>query len=77
MMLDEITSGSPYGATTIAGSDGSRLPTANEIKGARYQGRKTAETANKLGENNAPSRTLGSCSGGWARQRDCTISDGT
>jgi len=37
-----------YGATTIAGGDGSRLPTANELQGARYQGRKIAETANKL-----------------------------
>jgi hypothetical protein len=77
MMLDEITSGSPYGATTIAGGDGLRPPTANELQGARYQGRKTAGTANKLGENNAPSSALGSCSEGWARQRDCTISDGT
>ena len=48
MTLDEITGGSPYGATTIAGGDGSRLPTANELEGARYQGRKIAETANKL-----------------------------
>src|SRR6266852_8804725 len=46
--LGEITGGSPYGATTIAGGDGSRLPTANELEGARYQGRKIAETANKL-----------------------------
>ena len=48
MTLDEITGGSPYGATTIAGGDGSRLPTANELQGARYQGRKIAEVANKL-----------------------------
>jgi NAD(P)H dehydrogenase (quinone) len=48
MTLDEITGGSPYGATTITGGDGSRLPTANELQGARYQGRKIAETANKL-----------------------------
>src|SRR5262245_19887325 len=34
MTLDEITGGSPYGATTIAGGDGSRLPTANELQGA-------------------------------------------
>jgi NAD(P)H dehydrogenase (quinone) len=40
--------GSPYGATTIAGGDGSRQPTLNELQGARYQGRKVAETANKL-----------------------------
>jgi NAD(P)H dehydrogenase (quinone) len=47
MTLDEITGRLPYGATTIAGGDGSRLPTANELQGARYQGRKIAETANK------------------------------
>ena len=48
MTLDEITGGSPYGATTITGGDGSRQPTENELKGARYQGRKIAETAAKL-----------------------------
>ena len=48
MTLDEITGGSPYGATTITGGDGSRQPTENELKGARYQGRKIAETAKKL-----------------------------
>jgi NAD(P)H dehydrogenase (quinone) len=48
MTLEEITGGSPYGATTIAGGDGSRHPTANELEGARYQGRNIAETANKL-----------------------------
>jgi NAD(P)H dehydrogenase (quinone) len=45
---EEITGGSPYGATTIAGSDGSRQPTKNELEGARYQGRRVAETARKL-----------------------------
>lgn len=45
MTLDEISGGSPYGATTIAGGDGSRKPTENELKGARYQGRKIAEAA--------------------------------
>jgi NAD(P)H dehydrogenase (quinone) len=48
MRLDEVTGGSPYGATTIAGGDGSRPPTENELAGARYQGRKIAETARKL-----------------------------
>ena len=48
MKLDEITGGSPYGATTIAGGDGSRQPSANELAGARYQGRVIAETAIKL-----------------------------
>ena len=46
--IEEITGGSPYGASTIAGGDGSRQPTANELEGARYQGRKIAEVANKL-----------------------------
>jgi NAD(P)H dehydrogenase (quinone) len=46
--VDEITGGSPYGATTIAGPDGSRQPTKNELEGARYQGRRIAETARKL-----------------------------
>jgi NAD(P)H dehydrogenase (quinone) len=46
--LKEITGGAPYGATTIAGGDGSRQPTENELDGARYQGRKIAEVAAKL-----------------------------
>jgi len=46
--LDEITGGSPYGATTITGGNGARQPTENELQGARYQGRKIAETAAKL-----------------------------
>ncbi|MFN4014908.1 MAG: NAD(P)H:quinone oxidoreductase [Reyranella sp.] len=48
MTLDEITGGSPYGATTIAGGSGQRQPSANELVGARYQGRRIAETAKKL-----------------------------
>lgn len=48
MTLDEVTGSSPYGATTIAGGDGSRQPSENELTGARYQGRKIAETAIKL-----------------------------
>src|SRR3978361_328663 len=36
--LEEITGGAPYGATTIAGADGSRQPTENELAGARHQG---------------------------------------
>src|ERR1700743_1575211 len=46
--IDEITGGSPYGASTIAGGDGSRQPTANELAGARYQGRKIGALAMKL-----------------------------
>jgi len=48
MKLDEVTGGAPYGATTITGGDGSRQPSANELAGARYQGRQIAETARKL-----------------------------
>ncbi len=48
MKLDEMTGGSPYGASTIAGGDGSRQPSQNELDGARYQGRTIAETAAKL-----------------------------
>jgi NAD(P)H dehydrogenase (quinone) len=48
LKLDEITGGSPYGATTIAASDGSRKPTENELAGARFQGRHIAEVAAKL-----------------------------
>jgi len=46
--VEEITGGSPYGATTIAGGDGKRQPTKNELDGARYQGRRIAETTKKL-----------------------------
>ncbi len=48
MKLDEVTGGSPYGATTIAGGDGSRQPTENELAGAKFQGKHVAEIANKL-----------------------------
>jgi NAD(P)H dehydrogenase (quinone) len=48
MTLDEITGGAPYGATTIAGGDGSRQPSENELEGARFQGRLVAEVAKKL-----------------------------
>lgn len=48
MTLDEVTGGAPYGATTITGGDGSRLPSKNELDGARYQGRTIAQTAIKL-----------------------------
>lgn len=46
--MDEIVGGSPYGATTIAGGQGQRQPSAIELDGARHQGRLIAETANKL-----------------------------
>jgi len=46
--MDEITGGSPYGASTIAGGDGSRQPSDNELEAARYQGRHVAQIAAKL-----------------------------
>jgi NAD(P)H dehydrogenase (quinone) len=48
MTVSEMTGGSPYGATTIAAGDGSRQPSANELAGARFQGRHVAEIAAKL-----------------------------
>ena len=48
MTLSEISGCSPYGATTIAGGDGSRQPSENELAGARHQGRRIAGIANKL-----------------------------
>ena len=46
--LDEITGGSPYGASTIAGTKGERMPSENELNAARFQGRFVAEIAMKL-----------------------------
>ncbi|OQW45996.1 MAG: NAD(P)H:quinone oxidoreductase [Proteobacteria bacterium SG_bin6] len=48
MGVDEVKGGSPYGATTIADGNGSRQPSATELDGARYQGRRIAEVAAKL-----------------------------
>jgi NAD(P)H dehydrogenase (quinone) len=48
LKLDEVTGGSPYGATTITASDGSRQPSANELEGARFLGRHVAEITAKL-----------------------------
>jgi NAD(P)H dehydrogenase (quinone) len=48
MSIDEITGGSPYGATTISGGQGQRQPSALELDGARFQGKLVAETSNKL-----------------------------
>jgi len=44
----QMTGGSPYGASTIAGSDGSRMPSENELAGARFQGAHVARIAQKL-----------------------------
>ena len=48
MTLEEIAGGAPYGATTIAGSDGSRIPSEIELAGARHQGELVASLANKV-----------------------------
>jgi NAD(P)H dehydrogenase (quinone) len=48
MSLDEIVGGAPYGATTIAGGDGSRQPSKIDLDGARHQGELVAKTAAKL-----------------------------
>ena len=48
MRQDEITGGSPYGASTIAAGDGSRQPSANELDAARFQGKHVAQITAKL-----------------------------
>ena len=50
MNMSEITGGSPYGASTLAGGDGKRLPSDNEIKIAHFQGAHVAQIANKLAQ---------------------------
>ena len=52
--MSEITGGSPYGASTISGSSGSRMPSENELTMARFQGRHVATIAGKLANNNIP-----------------------
>jgi len=49
--MTEISGGSPYGASTLAGSDGSRQPTDNELAIAKFQGRRVAQIARKLAAN--------------------------
>ena len=46
--MSEISGGTPYGASTLAGNDGSRMPSANELAGARFQGAHVAQIAGKL-----------------------------
>src|SRR4030043_1050096 len=48
MRMDEITGGSPYGASTIAGSRGERMPSDNELSAARFQGKHVTIIASKL-----------------------------
>lgn len=46
--MSEVTGGSPYGASTLAGADGKRVPSENELSIARFQGKHVAETAKAL-----------------------------
>jgi len=55
MRLDEVTGGAPYGATTIAGGKGERQPSANELEGARFQGRHVAGITAKIQRGSAKS----------------------
>lgn len=48
MTISEVSGGTPYGASTIAGGDGARQPSANELAGAFFQGEHTARIAQKL-----------------------------
>jgi NAD(P)H dehydrogenase (quinone) len=48
LRIDEITGGTPYGATTIAGQNGERMPSENELAAARFQGKHVASIAAKL-----------------------------
>lgn len=48
MTISEVSGGSPYGASTIAGGDGSRMPSENELAIARFQGKHVAELAKRL-----------------------------
>ena len=56
MNMSEIVGGAPYGATTIAGGDGSRQPSEIDLAGARHQGELVAKTAAKLFADTQPSR---------------------
>ncbi|MDX2273988.1 MAG: NAD(P)H:quinone oxidoreductase [Hyphomonadaceae bacterium] len=51
--MQEISGGTPYGASTLAGADGSRMPSANELEGARFQGRYVADIAARLAATRA------------------------
>jgi NAD(P)H dehydrogenase (quinone) len=48
LLMSEMTGGTPYGATTITGAKGERLPSANELAIARFQGRHTTQIAAKV-----------------------------
>ena len=57
--MDEITGGSPYGASTLAKADGSRQPSANELAQARFQGKHDAEITKKLRGGAVPAPASG------------------
>jgi len=48
LVMQEVTGGTPYGATTVTGADGKRQPSENELKIARFQGKHVAEVARML-----------------------------
>ena len=50
MRIDEITGGSPYGASTIAGGKGERMPSENELDAARFQGNHVASITARLAD---------------------------
>ncbi len=73
MRMDEISGGTPYGATTLAKADGSRQPSENALEGARFQGRHVAEIAarrargaGERGPAPTPMRNPGVTTGGTA-----------
>ena len=49
-IMTEVSGGTPYGASTITGSDGARMPSANELAGAKFQGAHVARIAAKLAQ---------------------------
>lgn len=48
VIMSEVSGGTPYGASTLAGPDGKRMPSENELAGARFQGKHVAEITKKL-----------------------------
>lgn len=56
MGVEEVKGGSPYGASTITGADGKRMPSKVELEAARYQGRHVAEIARALVSGRSPAK---------------------
>lgn len=59
MLMSEVTGGTPYGASTLAGEHDDRQPSANELEGARFQGRHVAQIASRLAHAPTPSPKRG------------------